>query len=57
MGGRIQVFTTQSSAFRNGVTAPNAVTAAQSSVTNPLAISINNGFWTRDQPQSRDHRA
>jgi hypothetical protein len=51
LDGRIKLFTAQSPAFLNSVTAPQAVSAAQPAVSNPLGISINNGFG-RPRPQT-----
>src|SRR5262245_39385052 len=54
LNGRGQVFTAQSPAFLNSVTAPAAVSAAQPSVSNPLGISINNAFgrlWFSSAPR------
>ena len=51
--GKVQLFTAQSPAFINGVNAPKAVTALLSSVSDPLGISINNGFgrlWFSNSP-------
>jgi CxxC motif-containing protein (DUF1111 family) len=50
-GGRLQLFTAQSPAFRNSVNNPNAVTATGTAVNLPLGISINNAFgrpWFAD---------
>ncbi len=51
--GRVQLFTAQSPAFLNGVNTPGAVTADLPPVSNPLGISINNGFgrlWFANSP-------
>ncbi len=51
--GRVQLFTAQSPAFLNGVNNPAAVTADRPPVSNPLGISINNGFgrlWFANAP-------
>ncbi len=51
--GKVQLFTVQSPAFINGVNAPKAVTARLPSVSDPLGISINNGFgrlWFSNAP-------
>jgi mono/diheme cytochrome c family protein len=53
LGGRVQLFTAQSPAFLNGVNTPKAVTAELPPVSNPLGISINNGFgrlWCANTP-------
>ena len=44
LGGKVQLYTAQSPAFINGVNTPKATTAALPPVSNPLGISINNGF-------------
>ena len=44
LDGRVQLLTAQSDAFLNGVNTPGAVTADLPPVSNPLGISINNGF-------------
>ena len=49
----MQLFTAQSPAFINGINAPKAVTAPLPAVSNPLGISINNGFgrlWFSNAP-------
>ena len=49
----MQLFTAQSPAFLNGVNTPTAVTAELPPVSNPLGISINNGFgrlWFANTP-------
>src|SRR5215510_884162 len=54
LNGRIQLFTAQSPAFLNSVTSPNAASASQPSVSNPLGISINNAFgrlWFASAPK------
>ena len=51
---RVQLLTAQNSAFLNGVNTPGAVTADLPPVSNPLGISINNGFgrlWFANAPQ------
>jgi mono/diheme cytochrome c family protein len=51
--GRVQIFTAQDPAFINGVNTPKAVTAELPPVSNPLGISINNGFgrlWFANAP-------
>ena len=42
--GSVQLYTAQSPAFLNSLTKPDAVTADLTAVSNPLAISINDGF-------------
>src|SRR5262249_30941195 len=42
LDGRVQLFTAQSPPFLNSVTSPNAASASQPAVSNPLGISINN---------------
>src|SRR5215510_11502672 len=54
LNGRVQLFTAQSPAFLNSVTSPNAASASQPSVSNPLGISINNAFgrlWFASAPK------
>ena len=54
VGGRVQLFTAQSPAFLNGVNTPGAITADLPPVSNPLGISINNGFgrlWFANAPK------
>src|SRR5258708_3614574 len=51
--GRVQLFTAQSPAFLNSVRTPGAASAAYPSVSNPIGISINNGFgrlWFANTP-------
>jgi len=51
---RVQLLTAQSSNFLNRVNTPGAVTADLPPVSNPLGISINNGFgrlWFANAPQ------
>ena len=53
LGGAVQLYTAQSPSFRNGFYTPAAVTANQVSVSNPLALSINNAFgrlWPANAP-------
>ena len=53
LGGRVQLFTSASPMFANGVNSPEAVTANLPSVSNPLGISINNAFgrlWFPSMP-------
>jgi len=57
LGGRVQMFSSQSSAFRNGVNNPLAVTANFTGVSNPLGLSINNAFgrlWPANAPTGLD---
>ncbi len=54
LDGRVQLVTAESPAFLNGVNTPKAATADLPSVSNPLGISINNGFgrlWFANAPQ------
>jgi hypothetical protein len=44
LDGSVQLYTAQSPAFANSLTRPDAVTADLTAVSNPLAISINDGF-------------
>jgi hypothetical protein len=44
LDGRVQLLTAQSNAFLNSVNTPGAATADLPPVSNPLGISINNGF-------------
>jgi CxxC motif-containing protein (DUF1111 family) len=51
--GRVQLFTAQSPAFLNSIHSPGATSAAYPSVSNPIGISINNGFgrlWFSNTP-------
>jgi hypothetical protein len=53
LGGAVQLYTAQSPTWRNGFYNPAAVTAAQTGVSNPLALSINNAFgrlWPANAP-------
>jgi CxxC motif-containing protein (DUF1111 family) len=53
LDGRVQLFTAQSPAFLNSVHSPGATSAAYPSVSNPIGISINNGFgrlWFANTP-------
>jgi hypothetical protein len=57
LDGRVQLYTAQSPAFINGVNTPKAATAALPPVSNPLGISINNGFgrlWFSNAPAASD---
>ena len=51
--GRVQLYSAQSPAFRNGVNNPSAITAQFTAVSNPLGLSINNAFgrlWPANAP-------
>jgi len=51
--GRVQMYSAQSPAFRNGVNNPSAITAQFTAVSNPLGLSINNAFgrlWPANAP-------
>jgi CxxC motif-containing protein (DUF1111 family) len=51
--GRVQLFTAQSPEFLNSIHTPGATSAAYPSVSNPIGISINNGFgrlWFSSTP-------
>jgi hypothetical protein len=51
--GRVALFTAQSPAFLNSVHTPGAISAMFPTVSNPLSISINNGFgrlWFANAP-------
>jgi len=51
--GRVQLFTAQSPEFLNSIHTPGAASAAYPSVSNPIGISINNGFgrlWFSNTP-------
>ena len=53
LNGRVQLFAAQSPAFLNSVRTPGASSAAFPTVSNPLGISINNGFgrlWFANSP-------
>jgi CxxC motif-containing protein (DUF1111 family) len=53
LDGRVQLFTAQSPEFLNGIHTPGATSAAYPSVSNPIGISINNGFgrlWFSNTP-------
>lgn len=55
--GRIQLFSAQTAAFLNGVTSPQAATAGDPGVSNPLDLSINNAFgrlWPANAPRGLD---
>ena len=54
LNGRVALFTAQSPPFLNSVTSPNAASASQPAVSNPLGISINNAFgrlWFTSAPK------
>src|SRR5262245_15999727 len=51
--GRVQLFTAQSPKFLNSIHSPGAASATFPSVSNPIGISINNGFgrlWFSNTP-------
>ena len=53
LGGWVQMYSSQSPGFLNGVNNPVAVTAQFTAVSNPLGISINNAFgrlWPANTP-------
>ncbi|MEA2917391.1 MAG: hypothetical protein QOJ15_9472, partial [Bradyrhizobium sp.] len=53
LDGRVQLFTAQSPEFLNSIHTPGATSAAYPSVSNPIGISINNGFgrlWFSNTP-------
>jgi hypothetical protein len=53
LGGAVQMYSAQSRNWRNGIYTPPAVTADQTGVSNPLALSINNAFgrlWPANAP-------
>jgi hypothetical protein len=57
LGGAVQLYTAQSPAFRNGFYNPTAVTAAQTAVSDPIGLSINNAFgrlWPANAPFGLD---
>jgi len=57
LGGRLQLFSAQSSQFRNGVNNPLALTSNFTGVSNPLGLSINNAFgrlWPANAPTGLD---
>lgn len=54
LDGQVLLYTAQSPAFVNRLTAPGAVTADIAAVSNPLAISLNNAFgrpWFANAPR------
>ncbi|HEY3689156.1 MAG TPA: hypothetical protein VGL46_02485 [Pseudonocardiaceae bacterium] len=57
LGGAIQMYSAQSPTWRNGFYNPNAVTADQTAVSNPIGLSINNAFgrlWPANAPFGLD---
>jgi hypothetical protein len=53
LGGAIQMYSAQSSTWRNGFYNPAAVTADQTGIANPLGLSLNNAFgrlWPANAP-------
>jgi hypothetical protein len=53
LGGAVQMYSSQSPAFLNGVNNPSAITAGFTAVSNPFGISINNAFgrlWPANAP-------
>ncbi len=57
LGGAVQLYAAQSPAFLNGFYNPAAATANQTSVSNPLDLSINNAFgrlWPANAPFGLD---
>jgi hypothetical protein len=55
--GRIQLYSAQAAAFLNRVTSPQAATAGDPGVSNPLDLSINNAFgrlWPANAPRGLD---
>lgn len=53
LGGRVQMYSSQSSAFLNSIHNPSALSAGFTGVSNPLGISINNAFgrlWPANAP-------
>ncbi|MBO0726618.1 MAG: hypothetical protein J2P52_13530 [Blastocatellia bacterium] len=57
LGGRVQMYSSNSSPFLNGVNNPLAVTANFTGVSNPLGLSINNAFgrlWPANAPAGLD---
>jgi hypothetical protein len=54
LDGRVQLFAAQSPVFLNGIRTPGAASAAHPTVSNPIGISINNGFgrlWFSNTPK------
>ena len=57
LGGAVQLYSAQSPTWRNSFYNPTAVTANQTAVSNPLALSINNAFgrlWPANAPYGLD---
>jgi hypothetical protein len=57
LGGAVQLYSAQSPNWRNGFYNPAAVTAAQTGVSNPTGLSINNAFgrlWPSNAPYGAD---
>jgi hypothetical protein len=57
LGGLVQMFSAQNSAFLNTIENPQAVTADFTGVSNPLGLSINNAFgrlWPANAPFGLD---
>ena len=57
LGGAVQMYSAQSPTWRNGFYNPNAVTADQTAVSNPIGLSINNAFgrlWPANAPFGLD---
>ncbi len=57
LGGRVQMYSSQSPAFLNSINNPLAVTANFTGVSNPLGLSINNAFgrlWPANAPAGLD---
>jgi hypothetical protein len=57
LGGLVQMFSSQSPAFLNGIENPQAATADFTGVSNPLGLSINNAFgrlWPANAPYGLD---
>jgi len=53
LGGSVQMYSAQNTAFLNSISSPNAPTANFTGVTNPLGMSINNAFgrlWPANAP-------
>jgi hypothetical protein len=53
LGGMVQMFSAQNSAFLNSIHTPGAASATFTGVTNPLGLSINNAFgrlWPANAP-------
>ena len=57
LGGSVQMYSAQNTAFLNSINTPGAVTAGFTGVTNPLGLSINNAFgrlWPANAPFGLD---